>query len=52
MKKEKITNKEVRELLGVKDSRALKILNEMTDIGMLVKQGKLKSSYYVLNDKE
>ena len=48
----KITNKEVQVLLGVKDSRALKILKEMTDKGTLVKQGKLKGSYYILNDKE
>lgn len=48
----KIINKEVQDLLGVKDSRALKILKEMTDIGVLVKQGKLKGSYYILNDRE
>lgn len=52
LENKKITNKEVQDLLGVKDSRALKILKEMTDIGVLVKQGKLKGSYYVLNDKE
>lgn len=48
----KISNKEVQELLGVKDSRALKILKELVDIGVLVKIGKLKGSYYILNDKE
>ncbi len=47
----KITNKEVQELLGVKDSRAFKILKELVDIGVLVKIGKLKGSYYILNDK-
>ena len=48
----KITNKEVQQLLGVKDSRALKILKELIDIGVLIKMGKLKSSYYILNYKE
>lgn len=48
----KITNKEVQQLLGVKDSRALKILKELIDIGVLIKMGKLKSSYYILNCKE
>ena len=48
----KITNKEVQELLNVKDSRALKILKEMMDIGVLVKMGKLKGCYYILNEKE
>ncbi len=48
----KISNKEVQELLDVKDSRALKILKELVDIGVLIKMGKLKGSYYILNDKE
>lgn len=44
----KITNKEVQQLLGVKDSRALKVLKELVEMGVIVKQGKLKGSYYVL----
>lgn len=48
----KITNKDVQELLGVKDSRALKILKELVEIGVLVKIGRLKGSYYILNEKD
>lgn len=44
----KITNKEVQQLLKVKDSRALKIMKEMVEAGVLSKQGKLKGSYYIL----
>ena len=43
-----ITNKEVRNLLNVKDSRALKILKELVEAGILKKEGKLKGSYYKL----
>lgn len=43
-----ITNKEVQNLLNVKDSRALKILKEMVVAGVLKKEGKLKGSYYKL----
>ncbi len=43
-----ITNKEVRNLLNVKDSRALKILKELVAAGVLHKEGKLKGSYYKL----
>ncbi len=43
-----ITNKEVRNLLNVKDSRALKILRELVEAGVLKKEGKLKGSYYKL----
>lgn len=46
----KITNKEVQQLLGVKDSRALKIMKEMVEEGILIKQGKLKGSYYILKE--
>lgn len=45
---EKITNKDVQELLGVKDSRALKVLKELVEMNVVVKQGKLKGSYYIL----
>lgn len=45
----RITNKEVRELLHVKDSRALKVLRELVEIGILIKEGKLRGSYYKLN---
>ncbi len=43
-----ITNKEVQNLLNVKDSRALKILRELVEAGILKKEGKLKGSYYKL----
>lgn len=43
-----ITNKEVRSLLNVKDSRALKILKELVEAGILERVGKLKGSYYKL----
>lgn len=48
----RITNKEVQQLLGVKDSRALKILKELVGLDFIVKQGKLKGSYYILKVKE
>ncbi len=43
-----ITNKEVQDLLNVKDSRALKILKELVEAEVLKKEGKLKGSYYKL----
>ena len=46
---EKITNREVQQLLNVKDSRALKVLSGMVDEGILKKKGKLKGSYYIIN---
>ena len=46
---EKITNREVQQLLNVKDSRALKVLSGMVDERILKKKGKLKGSYYVIN---
>lgn len=46
----RITNKQVQELLGVKDSRALKILKELVAMGVILKQGKLKGSYYILQE--
>ena len=48
----KITNKQVQKILGVKDSRALKILKQLVEMQVIVKQGKLKGSYYVLNKKD
>lgn len=48
----KITNKEVQQLLGVKDSRALKILKELVEMEIIMKQGKLKGSYYTIKDCE
>lgn len=45
-----ITNKEVQQLLGVKDSRALKILKELTEQNIIEKGGKLKGSYYKLKE--
>lgn len=52
LENEKITNKQVQQLLGVKDSRALKILKELLEIGVISKKGKLKGSYYVLKEIE
>ncbi len=46
--KGEITNKEVQNLLNVKDSRALKILKELVETGILKREGKLKGSYYKL----
>ncbi len=43
-----ITNREVQNLLNIKDSRALKILREMVEAGILKKEGKLKGSNYKL----
>ena len=48
----KITNKEVQKLLNVKESRSLKILRELTDKGLLRKEGKSKGTYYVLSYEE
>lgn len=46
----KITNKEVQQLLAVKDSRALKVLKELVEMDIILKQGKLKGSYYTLKN--
>ncbi len=46
----KVTNKDVQQLLGVKDSRALKVLKELVETDVIVKQGKLKGSYYTIKD--
>ena len=48
----KVTNKDVQQLLGVKDSRALKILKELVQKDVVVKQGKLKGSYYTIKKYE
>ena len=48
----KITNKDVQQLLGVKDSRALKVLKGLVEMDVVVKQGKLKGSYYTIKDFE
>lgn len=48
----KATNKDVQQLLGVKDSRALKALKELVATDVIVKQGKLKGSYYTVKDCE
>lgn len=39
------TNREVQNLLNVKDFRALKVLKELVEAGVLRKEGKLKGSY-------
>ena len=46
-----IRNKEVQQLLAVKESRALKILREMVALGKLEKIGKSKGCYYTLSRK-
>ena len=43
-----ITNREVQNLLNVKDSRALKVLKEMVEVGVLKKEGKLRGTCYKL----
>ena len=48
----RITNKEIQQLLGVKDSRALKIVKEMIVKNILVKQGKNRGSFYILKNNE
>ena len=45
----RITSIEVKEMFHVQDSRARKILSEMAQKGILKKQGKTKSTYYILN---
>lgn len=50
LENEKITNKQVQRLLDVKDSRALKVLKELVEMNVVVKQGRLKGSYYILKD--
>ena len=50
LKNGKITNKEVQKLLAVKDSRALKVLKELVEMDIILKQGKLKGSYYTLKN--
>lgn len=45
---EAITTKEVKELLGLKDRRARKILADMCDIGILIKVGATSNLKYVL----
>ncbi len=46
-----ITNKDVQKLLEVKESRALKILRNMVEMGILEKGGKSRNSYYVLKQQ-
>ena len=43
---EKITRKDVEELISVKDRRAREILSEMVKMGVLKKQGKSRNIYY------
>ena len=50
LKNGKITNKEVQKLLAVKDSRALKVMKELVEMDIILKQGKLKGSYYTLKN--
>lgn len=46
---EQVTNRQIQELLGVKDSRALKVLKELVAKKIVVKRGKQRESYYILN---
>ena len=46
---EQVTNRQIQELLGVKDSRALKVLKELVAKKIVVKRGKQRGSYYILN---
>lgn len=46
-----ITNKEAQKLLDIKESRALKILRELTNLELLKKEGKSKGTYYILQNK-
>ena len=43
---QKITNKEVRDLLDVKDSRACKLLKELSEDGVLKKEGSYRNRCY------
>src|SRR6056297_1177436 len=43
---EKITRKDVEELIAVKDRRAREILSEMVKNGVLKKEGKSRNIYY------
>ena len=47
----KITNREVCDLLQVKDSRALKILKELNNMGILKKEGSYRDSCYRIAEK-
>ena len=47
----KITNKVVREMMQVKESRAFKILKELVDMEIVEKRGKGKNSYYVMKER-
>ena len=46
-----ITNKEAQKLLNIKESRALKVLRELTNLELLKKEGKSKRTCYVMNSK-
>ena len=35
----RITNRQIQELLGIKDSRALKIMKELIELGVVERQG-------------
>lgn len=45
----RVINKDIRALLQVKDSRALKVLNSLVVAGFLIKRGDLRGSYYIIN---
>lgn len=47
----KITNKQVQELLDIKDSGALKTMKKLMELDIVERHGKLKGSYYVLKEK-
>ena len=48
----KITSQQAAELLNVKQRRAREILSEMSQKGILIKQGTYKSTEYLINKGE
>ena len=46
--RQRITNSEVQELLGIKKTRARELLLELVESHILQKHGKFKDSYYKL----
>ena len=47
----KITSHQAELLLNVKQRRAREILGEMTQMGILKKQGSYKTTMYIINDE-
>lgn len=51
-KNEKITNKNVQELLDVKESRALKIIKQLYEQDLIERCGKGRATYYILKENK